>query len=100
MFVTDNKEIYEEMTANGKSGVLCSDESIAMEIVHKLYGEPPAATCDCDCEACCGIDLDDEGDEGAYCPNCGELWEDCDCCLSGEDDDRGYGDSVWRGWIK
>ena len=50
----------------------------------------------CDCEACCGIDLD----EGVYCSTCGELWEDCDCCLSGEDDDRGYGDSVWRGWIK
>ena len=50
----------------------------------------------CDCEACCGIDLD----EGAYCSTCGEPWEDCDCCLSGEDDDRGYGDSVWRGWVK
>ena len=93
MFVTDNKEIYEEMTANGISGVLCSDESIAMEIVHKLYGEPPAATCDC--EACCGIDLYGED----YCPICGELWEDCDCGLSDGNDDEDESD-LWRGWIK
>lgn len=126
-FVTSELDKYDEAIKQGMVGVLCSNEELAHEIIEAMTAakskqnnseiaeyvdnlrtlfhdlaekiiDLEGALNDIDEELDnLEVAIADESGECGLCGGCGWLDEDEG---EDEDDDRGYRDSLWRGWVK